>query len=97
MASSLAWAPYCTVCEESTRAVAVERAQPGRELPVYHLPVVAEPLARLVADASGEPETRSGGCAVVMDVPVKPSLANTPAGEPVIESDEASSVLMDIT
>ena len=47
------------------RTVAVERAEPGPELPVYHFTVLAEPLARLVADDNGEPETRSGGWAAV--------------------------------
>src|SRR6185312_1106948 len=91
IASSLACRPNCTVCEESTRTVAVERAEPGPELPVYHLTVLAEPLTRLVADDKGEPDTRSGGWAA-LTVPVKPSAVKAVAFELVTESVEASSV-----
>src|SRR5579872_4611268 len=94
IASSLAWMPKSTVCAESIRTVAVERAEPGPELPVYHLTVLAEPLARLVADDSGEPDTRSGGWAAVMEAPLKPSAASLPAGLVVIDRLDASSVLM---
>ena len=87
----MAWAPNCTVCDESTRTEAVERADPGPELPVYQPTVLAEPLTRLVAEASGEPLTRSGGVAAVT-VPLKPSAANAAAFELVIERLEALSV-----
>src|SRR5262252_2173966 len=75
------------------RTVAVERAEPGPELPVYHCTVLAEPLVSCVAVDSGEPETRSGGCcAVTVLVPLKPSADNAPAG--VMENVAALGVLM---
>src|ERR1700759_1805187 len=95
MACLLAWAPNCTVCEESTRTVEVERAEPGPELPVYQATVLAEPLTRLVADPSGEPPTRSGGVGAVT-VPLKPSAAKAAAFELVIERPAALSVLIEM-
>src|SRR5581483_7681720 len=80
------------------RTVAVERAEPGPELPVYHCTVLAEPFARLVAVDNGEPETRSGGCAAVTVEPLgKPRFAIRLAGDVEIESAAASLVLMVIT
>ena len=64
---------------------------------MYHLTVLAEPLTRLVADDSGEPDTRNGGWAAAMDAPEKPSAASLPAGLVVIDRVEASSVLIEIT
>ena len=93
----MACAPNCTVCEESIRTVAVERAEPGPELPVYHCTVLAEPLTRVVADCRRRAGTRSGGWVAVTVPPVKPSAANAAAGEVVIERVEASSVLIVIT
>src|SRR5215472_1434087 len=91
IACSLAWAPNCTVCEESTRTVEVARAGPGPELPVYQATVLAEPFTRLVADAKGGPFTRNGGVAA-FTVPAKPSAAKAAAFELVIERLEALSV-----
>src|SRR6478672_11129178 len=76
MAVSLARAPYCTVTEESTRAVAVARADPGPASPVYQEIVFAGvPLTSEVAALNGEPLTRSGGSVAVAVTP-KPSAAN---------------------
>ena len=47
---------------------------------MYHLTVLAEPLTRLVADDSGEPDTRNGGWAAVDGAAEKPSAANRPRG-----------------
>ena len=58
------------------RAVDVERAEPGPELPVYQATVLAEPFVSDVADPSGVPLTRSGGCVAVIGEAVKPSEAN---------------------
>ena len=59
------------------RAVDVERAEPGPELPVYQATVLAGvPLTSDVADPSGEPLTRSGGWVAVTVSAVKPSAAN---------------------
>src|SRR5665213_347239 len=59
IACSLACAPYCTVCDESIRAVDDARAEPGPELPVYQETVSAVPLTSDVAEPNGEPPTRS--------------------------------------
>src|ERR1700712_4029628 len=76
MASSLARAPYCTVTDWSTRAVAVARAEPGPDSPVYQLIVFAGvPLTSAVAVPNGEPATRSGGT-VAGAVAPRPSAAN---------------------
>ena len=79
------------LCAVSMRMVELDRAVPGPLLPVYQLTVVAEPLTRLVADPSGEPETRSGGVAAVT-VPENPSAAKAPAFELLTEKLAASSV-----
>src|SRR6185312_14689976 len=94
IACSLACAPNCTLCEESMRTIAVERAEPGPELPVYHCTVSAEPLTRPVADVSGEPETLSGGRAAMIGLEVKPRAPSAAVFELVIESVEALGVLI---
>src|ERR1700722_20207441 len=68
MACSLAWVPYCTVIDESTRAVSDPRGE-GDELPVYQATVVAEPLTSELLLL----ETRSGGCTADMGEELKPS------------------------
>src|ERR1700746_3425334 len=61
--------------------VAVERAEPGPELPVYQPTVFAEPFASDVALPSGEPETLSGGWAAVKGpAPPKAGALNPAAG-----------------
>ena len=60
------------------------------------LQVWAEPFTRLVAEDSGEPETRSGGLAAVT-VPLKPRAAKAVVFELVTESVEALSVCSVIT
>src|SRR6185312_15948745 len=71
--------------------VAVERAEPGPELPVYQPTVLAEPLTSDVAEPNGAPDTRSGGCTAVTG-PAKPSAPNAAAFELVTERVAASSV-----
>src|SRR5438445_7324052 len=78
------------------RTVDEARAVPGPELPVYQATVLAEPLTRVVADPSGEPPTRSGGCGAVT-VPENPRAANAAAFELVTERLAASSVCSVIT
>src|SRR5689334_9372553 len=91
IACSLACAPNCTVCESSTRTVAEERAEPGPELPVYQATALAEPLANVVAEESGDPDTRNGGLTAVT-VPEKPKAAKAAVFELDTESVEALSV-----
>src|SRR5579864_3374513 len=74
------------------RTVAVERAEPGPELPVYQATVLADPFASDVALPSGEPETRSGGCVAVAVPLAKPSAAKAAAFELVTERVAALSV-----
>src|SRR5580700_7442846 len=63
------------------RIVAVERAEPGPELPAYQPTVLADPFTSDVALPSGEPETRSGGWAGVKGpAPAKPRALNPAAG-----------------
>src|SRR5579883_44763 len=96
IACSLACAPNCTVCALSTRTVEVERAVPGPELPVYHSTVFAAPFVRLVAEDSGEPDTRSGP-AVAVPLAGKPSAANAALFELVTVSDGAALLPFSVT
>src|SRR6185312_12258313 len=73
------------------RTVAVERAEPGPELPVYHCTVSAEPLTSLVAGELDVSTLSGGCCAATVPLP-KPSADNAPAG--VMENVEALGVLM---
>src|SRR3954468_1835340 len=97
IASSFACAPYCTVTESSTRAIAVERGEPGPSLPRYHFTVVAEPLTSVVAELAGDEPTRSGGCVAVIGVELKPSDARAVLFELVMLRLPGSSVLIVIT
>src|SRR6187402_257412 len=97
IASSLACAPYCTVTESSTRATAVERAEPGPSLPRYHFTVLAEPFTSVVAELAGDEPTRSGGWVAVTGEDVKPSAANAVLFELVMLRLAGSSVLIVIT
>ena len=92
IADSLACAPYCTVIEESIRAVDDARADPGPELPVYQDTVLALPFTSDVAELNGDPLTRSGGCGAVTLLPPKPSAVNAVEGVLVIDRLAASSV-----
>src|SRR5262249_35858426 len=94
IACSLACAPNCTVCDESTRTVELARADPGPELPVYQATVLAEPFTRVVALPSGVVPTRSGGWAAVTGLVAKPSDPRAAEFELVIDRLAASSVLM---
>src|SRR6266702_6259190 len=83
--------------ESSTRAMAVERGEPGPSLPVYHLTVLAEPFTSVVAELAGQEPTRSGGCVAVIDDELKPSApsaAVAPGVEPEMLRLDASSVLI---
>src|SRR3954454_16896068 len=97
IASSFACAPYCTVTESSTRAIAVERGDPGPSLPRYHCTVVAEPLTSVVAEPRGDEPTRSGAFAAVTGEVVKPSGADGVVFELVILRLPGLSVLIVIT
>src|SRR6201999_4407117 len=81
------------------RTVALDRAEPGPELPVYHCTVLAEPLTSWVAPVKGDgPLTRSGGwVAATVEPLAKPSELIALEGEVEIESAEALSVLMVMT
>src|SRR6478735_3495268 len=82
--------------ESSTRAIAVERAEPGPSLPVYHLMVLAEPFTSDVAVLAGEEPTRSGAFGAVTGEDVKPS-AVKPALVELMLRLPGSSVLIVIT
>src|ERR1700722_9658426 len=88
MACSLACVPYCTVIDESTRAVSDPRGELD-ELPVYQATVLAEPLT------SEFPllETRSGGWTAVMVEELKPSALSAAEFELVMFRLAALSVL----
>ena len=78
------------------RTVEEARAVPGPELPVYQATVLAEPLTSVVADPSGEPPTRSGGCVAVTG-PLNPRAASAAVFELVTERVAALSVCSVIT
>src|ERR1700681_2918260 len=97
MAASLARAPYCTVTDGSTRAVAVARADPWPASPVYQEIVLAGvPLTSDVAELNGEPLIRSGGCVAVAVAP-KPSAPHAAGVELVTVKPAALSVCSAIT
>src|SRR6185295_11670132 len=79
------------VCDWPIRMVAVERAEPGPELPVYQATVFAEPLTSDVDEPSGAPVTRSGGCTAAT-VPTNTGAPNAATFELVTERVAASSV-----
>src|SRR5665213_81413 len=93
IACSLACAPYWTVTAWSTRADDEARAEPGPELPVYQVTVLAGvPLISVVAELSEAPPTRSGGSVAVVVPPLKPSAWNaaefeleTVSGAPLLD------------